>query len=250
MFQDSKGEYYPSDTPHWPLLQVLCFSSTSSHQSGVVFQDSKGEYYPSDTPHWPLLTNQVLCFRIARESTTPVTRLIGRRFLTWSWIPSSVTSPFSIIALGPSPSRDRHHGFLSPLVVPDLCYFVLLFLISLLHSFVNCFKHLKTFWKRGDCFMDFIVCLMHFHFSLSFFSTLYACVCVCVRASCSLCLNPCWCVHYVIAFAILKMTFSVSVYIMCVMSVQCFKPWGRRFTNLHYIIIIITTSQAVLKPLV
>ena len=64
------------NTDHRPTAIILTHSVTSSDQSGVVFQDSKGEYYPSDTPHRPLLTNQVLCFRIARESTTPVTRLI------------------------------------------------------------------------------------------------------------------------------------------------------------------------------
>ena len=167
-----------------------------------MFQDSKGEYYPSDTPHRPLLTNQVLCFRIARESTTPATRLIGKRFLTWLWIPSSVMSPFSIIALGPSPSRDRHHGFLSPLIIPDLRYFVLPFLISLLHSFVNCFKHLKTHSGREGIVtwtLLFVWCIFILFLAFHFF-LLCMCVCVCV------CACPCVCILLIVMFEPLLMS--------------------------------------------
>ena len=71
------------------------------------------------------------------------------------------------------------------------------------------------------------------------------CVCVCVLTcipACmrvwilymQLCLNPCWYLHYVLAFVKYLITFSISMYIMHVMFVQCFEPWGRRFTNFHY----------------
>ena len=56
----------------------------------------------------------------------------------------------------------------------------------------------------------------------------WACVCVC--------LNPCWCLHYMSAFVNLLITFSISMYIMCVMFIPRFRgrPQGRRFTNFHY----------------
>ena len=62
------------------------------------------------------------------------------------------------------------------------------------------------------------------------------CVCVCCTL---LCLNPCWYIHciFLLAFITLWITFSVSVYIMCVMFVQCFwliEHWGWRFTIFHY----------------
>ena len=62
-----------------------------------------------------------------------------------------------------------------------------------------------------------------------------ACVCVHACASCTqLCVNPCRCVHYALAFVKLWMAFSILMYFMCVMFVQQSKPWGRLFTNLHY----------------
>ena len=57
------------------------------------------------------------------------------------------------------------------------------------------------------------------------------CVCVCVCV-CVCCLNLCWCIHYIL-FVKLRITFSVSMYIICVTFVQRFKPWGKRFTNSH-----------------
>ena len=45
-----------------------------------------------------------------------------------------------------------------------------------------------------------------------------ACVCVCVCASCTkLCLNPCWCLHYVLVFVKLLVTFSMLLYIIGVL---------------------------------
>ena len=51
----------------------------------------------------------------------------------------------------------------------------------------------------------------------------------------------CWCLHYLLAFLFVKLlvTFSMSMYIMCViMLVQRFEPQGRRLTNLHCYVII------------
>ena len=60
------------------------------------------------------------------------------------------------------------------------------------------------------------------------------CVCACMHAHAHLahlCLNPCWCAHYVLSFAKLQITFSILMYIMCVMFVQHFELQGRCFTN-------------------
>ena len=60
---------------------------------------------------------------------------------------------------------------------------------------------------------------------------MHACVCVCEHAHIlHICLNPCWCVHYVLAFVKLWITVSISMYIMCVMFLQ----QDRHFTNFHY----------------
>ena len=40
--------------------------------------------------------------------------------------------------------------------------------------------------------------------------------------------------YYVLTFVKLRIIFSISVYIMCVMFVQRFEPCGRRFTNVRY----------------
>ena len=48
------------------------------------------------------------------------------------------------------------------------------------------------------------------------------------------CLNLCGCVHYVLAFVKLRITFSILMYVMCVMFVLSFEPWGRHFTNVRY----------------
>ena len=57
------------------------------------------------------------------------------------------------------------------------------------------------------------------------------CVCVCIL---HMCLNCCSCVDYVLAFVKLGITFSISMFIMCVMFVQCFVPQGRHFINFHF----------------
>ena len=78
-----------------------------------------------------------------------------------------------------------------------------------------------------------------------------ACARACVRACVRVCVCVCVCVfaraHYahilfelllmctsgVKLFAKLRITFSISMYIMCVMFVQRFGTHGRRFTNVH-----------------
>ena len=48
---------------------------------------------------------------------------------------------------------------------------------------------------------------------------------VCMCASCTyLCLNLCWCLHYVLVFVKLLTTFSILMYILRVMFVQRFEP--------------------------
>ena len=47
---------------------------------------------------------------------------------------------------------------------------------------------------------------------------------------------------YVLAFVELRMTFSISIYVMCVKFVQRFEPWGRRCT-VSIIIISKTTTK-------
>ena len=50
-----------------------------------------------------------------------------------------------------------------------------------------------------------------------FFIPISVCVCVRACASCTLlCSNPCWCVHYVLASVKLQITFSISMYTVCV----------------------------------
>ena len=56
----------------------------------------------------------------------------------------------------------------------------------------------------------------------------YVCVCVCARARILhiLCLNSCRCLHYVLVFLQLLITFSISMYIMCVTSLCLFSAFS------------------------
>ena len=67
------------------------------------------------------------------------------------------------------------------------------------------------------------------------------CVCACVRARARacVCVCVCVCIFCIIMLEHLSiytylMTFSISMYIMCVCFVQRFEQQGRRFTNFHY----------------
>ena len=77
-----------------------------------------------------------------------------------------------------------------------------------------------------------------------------ACVCVWVCASCTLCLNPCWCVHYVLASVKLWITFSISVDLHCVLYYVCSVLWATGihalYTFSHGIFIIWVIHQQIL----
>ena len=77
-----------------------------------------------------------------------------------------------------------------------------------------------------------------------------ACVCVWVCASCTLCLNPCWCAHYVLASVKLWITFSISVDLHCVLYYVCSVLWATGihalYTFSHGIFIIWVIHQQIL----
>ena len=78
-----------------------------------------------------------------------------------------------------------------------------------------------------------VILLRIFHLSnivLHPSQSLCACVCVCARVCVCVCecvgahLNPCWCLHYVLAFVKLLITFSILLYIIYI----CWVLWAAR----------------------